>query len=71
MVTFIETNAKYRAYVTISLQDATTFALEFGGFIIHDNEYYIVFLIDGLRFTDNEKAKLYNFVMMNFNFHLN
>lgn len=69
MITFLITNAKYRAYAVTSLEEATTFALEFGGYIDTLKDYYLVFLIDGLQFTNSEKAKLYNF--LNFNFHLN
>jgi len=67
MITCLITNAKYRAYKATSLQEATTFALEFGGYVDRLKGYYLVFLIDGLRFTDSEKAKFYNFL----NFHLN
>lgn len=67
MITFLITNAKYRAYAVTSLEEATTFALEFGGYVDRLKDHYLVFLIDGLQFTNSEKAKFYNFL----NFHLN
>lgn len=67
MITFLITNAKFRTYAATSLEEATTFALEFGGYIDRLKDYYLVFLIDGLRFTNSEKAKFYSFL----NFHLN
>lgn len=67
MITFLITNATYRAYAVTSLDEAITFALEFGGYVDKFKDYYLVYLIDGLRFTNSEKAKFYNFL----NFHLN
>ena len=69
MIILINANAKHRVYVTTSLRDAITFALEFGGYVEEADGGYIIFLVDDLFFTDSEKAKLYNF--LNFNFHLN
>ena len=67
MITLIDTNAKQRAYAVTSLEEAIIFALEFGGYIDRFKDYYIVFLIDGLSFTNSEKAKLYHFLNVQLN----
>lgn len=67
MITFLITNATYRAYAVTSLEEAITFALEFGGYVDKFKDYYLVYLIDGLSFTNSEKAKLYNFLNVQLN----